>query len=42
METIKQELSGTRAYTETLTEEKSVVNSHLDDLALKFFVGAKE
>ena len=34
--TLKQELSGTKAYKETSEEEKSVVNGHCNHLALKF------
>ena len=40
--TLKQELSGTKAYKETSEEEKSVVNGHCNHLALKFFVCVKE
>ena len=29
--TLKQELNGTKAYEETSTDEKSIVNSHLND-----------
>ena len=35
--TLKQELDGTRAYLETDTDEVSVVNAHLNDLPVKFF-----
>ena len=34
--TLKQELDGTRAYLETDTDEMSVVNAHLNDLPVKF------
>ena len=34
--TLKQELSGTKAYKETSEEEKSVVNGHSNHLALNF------
>ena len=40
--TLKQELSGTKAYKETSEEEKSVVNGHCNRLALKFSVCVKE
>ena len=40
--TLKQELSGTKAYKETSKEEKSVVNGHCNHLALKFSVCVKE
>ena len=40
--TLKQELSGTKAYKETSEEEKSVVNGHCNHLALKFSVFVKE
>ena len=40
--TLKQELNGTKAYEETSTDQKSVVNSHLNELPLKFSVGVKE
>ena len=40
--TLKQELSGTKAYKETSEEEKSVVNGHCNHLALKFPVCFKE
>ena len=36
--TLKQELDGTRAYQETDTDEMSVVNAHLNDLPVKFSV----
>ena len=40
--TLKQELDGTRAYLETDTDEMSVVNAHLNDLPVKFFVCVNE
>ena len=40
--TLKQELSGTKAYKETSEEEKSVVNDHCNHLALKFSVCVKD
>ena len=40
--TLKQELSGTKAYKETSEEEKSVVNGHCNHLALRFSVCVKE
>ena len=40
--TLKQELSGTKAYKETSEEEKSVVNGQCNHLALKFSVCVKE
>ena len=40
--TLKQELDGTRAYLETDTDEVSVVNAHLNDLPVKFFVCVNE
>ena len=36
--TLKQELDGTRAYLETDTDEMSVVNAHLNDLPVTFSV----
>ena len=36
--TLKQELDGTRAYLETDTDEVSVVNAHLNDLPVKSFL----
>ena len=35
--TLKQELSGTKAYKVTSEEEKSVVNGHCNHLTLKFY-----
>ena len=40
--TLKQELDGTRAYLETNTDEVSVVNAHLNDLPVKFSVCVNE
>ena len=40
--TLKQELDGTRAYLETDTDEVSVVNAHLNDLPVKFSVCVNE
>ena len=40
--TLKQELNGTIAYEETSTDEKTVVNNHLNDLPYKFAVNVKE
>ena len=40
--TLKQELSGTKAYKETSEEEKSVVNGHCNHLALKLSVCVKK
>ena len=40
--TLKQELSGTKAYKETSEEEKSVVNGHCNHLALTLSVCVKE
>ena len=40
--TLKQELSGTKAYKVTSEEEKSVVNGNCNHLALKFSVCVKE
>ena len=40
--TLKQELKGTKAYEETSTDEKSVVNSHSNNLPYKFAVNVKE
>ena len=40
--TLKQELNGTKAYKETSTDEKTVVNSHSNDLPYKFAVNVKE
>ena len=40
--TLKQELSGTKAYKENSEEEKSVVNGHCNHLAPKFSVCIKK
>ena len=40
--TLRQELGGTKAYKETSEEKKSVVNGHCNYLALKFSVCVKE
>ena len=40
--TLKQELKGTKSYKETSTNEKTVVNSHSNDLPYKFAVNVKE
>ena len=40
--TLKQELDGTRAYLETDTDELSVINAHLKDLPVKFSVCVSE
>ena len=40
--TLKQELDGTRAYKETDSDEISVVNAHLNELPVKFFVRVNE
>ena len=40
--TLKQELDGTRAYLETDTDEVSVVNAHSNDLPVKFSVCVNE
>ena len=42
IDTLKQELSGTKAYKETSDEEKSVVNGHCNYLVLTFSVCVKE
>ena len=42
IKTLKQELNGTKAYEETSTDEKTVVNSHSNDLSYKFAVNVKE
>ena len=38
---LNQELNGTKAYKETSTEEKTVINSHLHDWPHKFAVNVK-
>ena len=40
--TLKQELNGTKAYKDTSTDEKTVVNSHSNDMPYKFAVNVKE
>ena len=40
--TLKQELNGTKPYRETSTDVKTVVNSHSNDLPYKFAVNVKE
>ena len=40
--TLKQELHGTRAYQETHSDERSVVNAHLNELPVKFSVCVNE
>ena len=40
--TLKQELNGTKAYEATSTDEKTVVNSHSNELPYKFAVNVKE
>ena len=40
--TLKQELNGTKAYKETSTDEKSVVYIHLNEIPIKFAVDVKE
>ena len=40
--TLKHELNGIKAYQETSTDEKHVVNSHLNELPLKLYVSLKE
>ena len=40
--TLKQELNGTKAYKKTSTDEKTVVNSHSNDMPYKFAVNIKE
>ena len=42
IKTLKQELSGTKAYKETSEEEKSVENGHCNHSALKFYACVKE
>ena len=39
---LKLERNGTKAYEETSTDEKSVVNSHSNDLPYKFPVNVEE
>ena len=40
--TLKQELNGTKAYEETSIDEKSVVYSHSNEIPNKFDVDVKE
>ena len=40
--TLKQKPNGTKAYEETSTDEKSVVNSHSNDSPYKFAVNVEE
>ena len=40
--TLKQELNGTKAYEETSKDEKSVVHSHSNEITNKFAVDVKE
>ena len=40
--TLKQELNGTKAYKETSIDEKSVVYSHSNEIPNKFAVDVKE
>ena len=40
--TLKQELDGTRAYQETDTDEMSLVTAHLNELPVKFYVSVNE
>ena len=40
--TLKQELNGTKAYEETSIDEKSVVYSHSNEIPNKFDVNVKE
>ena len=40
--TLKRELNGIKAYEETSTDKKVVVNSHLNELPIKFSVCVKE
>ena len=40
--TLKQELNGTKEYKETSTDAKTVVNSHSNELPYKFAVHVKE
>ena len=40
--TLKHELNGTKAYKETATDEKTVVNSHSNDLPYNFAVNVKD
>ena len=40
--TLKQELNGTKAYKENSTDKKTVINSHSNDMPYKFVVNVKE
>ena len=40
--TLKQELNSTKAYEDTSTDAKTVVNSHSNDMPYKFAVNVKE
>ena len=40
--TLKQDFNGTKLYDETSTDERTVIESHLNELPLKFSVGIKE
>ena len=40
--TVKQELNGTKAYEETSTDDKTVVNSHSNELPYNFAVNVKK
>ena len=40
--TLKQELNGTKAYKETSTEENTIFYSHSNDLPYKFAINVKE
>ena len=42
IDTLKQEFNGTKAYEEASTEEKTVVNSHSNELPYKFDVNVNE
>ena len=42
MNTLKQEHNSTKAYEDTSTDEKTVGNSHSNDLPYKFAVTVKE
>ena len=42
LNTLKQELNGTKAYKETSIDKKTVLNSHSNDLPYKFAVNVKE
>ena len=39
---LKQDINGTKAYKETSTDEKTVVNNHSNDLPYKFAINVKE